>query len=158
VAGRPGYRWLVSDRRPAGAPATGQTAGSDESADSGYPGQRFGLPEEGSRSVAGVGRRLGALILDWLACMVISLAIFRVQVWTLAFFAGESWLLTALTGFTLGKRLLGIRVARLDGKPVGLFRALVRTVLLLLVVPPLVFDRDLRGLHDRAAGTIVLRT
>ena len=52
------------------------------------------------------------------------------------FFAAEIWLLTALTGFTLGKRLLGIRVARLDGQPVGLLSALIRTVLLLLRACP----------------------
>ena len=45
----------------------------------------------------------------------------------------------------------------LDGKPVGLLWGLVRTVLLLTVIPPLVTDRDLRGLHDRAANTIVIR-
>jgi len=33
----------------------------------------------------------------------------------------------------------------------------VRTVLLLTVIPPLITDRDLRGLHDRAANTIVIR-
>ena len=53
--------------------------------------------------------------------------------------------------------MLGIRVARVDGKPVGLVMGLVRTVLLLVVVPALVFDKDLRGLHDRAARTIVIR-
>jgi uncharacterized RDD family membrane protein YckC len=127
-----------------------------------YPGQRFGLPEEGPRSVAGVGRRLGALIIDWLACSAIAFAIFRTQrdsqLATYAFFIAEDWLLTALTGYTLGKRLLGIRVARVDGVPVGLVRGLIRTVLLLLVVPPLVLDKDLRGLHDRAARTIAIRT
>jgi len=69
----------------------------------------------------------------------------------------QDYLLTALAGMTLGKRLTGIRVARLDGKPVGLLWGLVRTVLLLTVIPPLVTDRDLRGLHDRAANTIVIR-
>jgi uncharacterized RDD family membrane protein YckC len=127
-----------------------------------YPGQRFGLPESGPRSVAGVGRRLGALIIDWLACSAIAFAIFHTQrdsqLATYAFFAAEDWLLTALTGYTLGKRLLGIRVARIDGRPVGLAMGLIRTVLLLLVVPPLVLDKDLRGLHDRAARTIVIRT
>jgi uncharacterized RDD family membrane protein YckC len=150
----------VSDRRGTGPGNPGQAAASDQSAgrdEDSYPGKRFGLPEEGSRSVAGVGQRLGALIVDWLACTVISLAIFRTQTWTIAFFAAEAWLLTALTGFTLGKRLLRIRVARIDGRPVGLLSALIRTVLLLLVVPPLVLDRDLRGLHDKAAKTIVLR-
>jgi len=33
----------------------------------------------------------------------------------------------------------------------------VRTILLLAVVPPLVNDSDLRGLHDRAANTVVIR-
>jgi len=58
---------------------------------------------------------------------------------------------------TVGKRLLGIRVMRLGGRPVGFGWALVRTILLLAVVPALVTDRDLRGLHDRAADTIVVR-
>jgi uncharacterized RDD family membrane protein YckC len=127
-----------------------------------YPGQQFGLPESGPRSVAGVGRRLGALIIDWLACSAIAFAIFHTQrdsqLATYAFFAAEDWLLTALTGYTLGKRLLGIRIARIDARPVGLVMGLIRTMLLLLVVPPLVLDKDLRGLHDRAARTIVIRS
>ncbi len=45
---------------------------------------------------------------------------------------------------------------RLDHRTVGLWRALVRTALIALVVPPLVFDRDGRGLHDMAAGTVVV--
>jgi uncharacterized RDD family membrane protein YckC len=127
-----------------------------------YPGRQFGLPEEGPRSVAGVGRRLGALVIDWLACLAISLVIFHTQratqLGTYILFGAEVWLLTALTGYTLGKRVLGIRVARLDGRPVGFWWALVRTILLIAVIPPLVTDRDLRGLHDRAANTIVLRS
>lgn len=122
-----------------------------------YPGEAFGLPRDGSRSVASMGRRLLALVVDWLLCTVIALAAFRSQFWTLPIFAAETWLLTALTGLTLGKRLVGVRVARLDGKPVGLGWALLRTLLLLAVVPPLISDRDFRGLHDRAANTIVLR-
>jgi uncharacterized RDD family membrane protein YckC len=153
----PGYRWDVSNQA-AGKPESGRPAG--DPADR-YPGKQFGLPEEGPRSVAGVGRRLGALVVDWLACDLISLAVFHTrlasQLGTLLFFGAEVWLLTALTGFTLGKRLLGIRVARIDGKPVGLVMSLLRTILLLLVVPALVLDRDLRGLHDKAARTIVIR-
>ncbi len=123
-----------------------------------YPGARFGLAEQGAGSVAGMGRRVVALFIDWILCMLIGLAIFHSRGWTtLAIFAVEDYLLTALTGFTLGKRLLGIRVARLDGHPVGFIWALVRTLLLLTVVPPLITDRDLRGLHDRAANTIVIR-
>jgi uncharacterized RDD family membrane protein YckC len=123
-----------------------------------YPGQQLGLPESGPGSVAGVGRRLGALLIDWLLCEAIAIGAFHQQYLTIVVFAVETYLLTALTGYTAGKRVLGLRVARLDGKPVGLLWALVRTVLFLAVVPPLVFDSDLRGLHDKAANTIVLRT
>ena len=122
-----------------------------------YPGEKFGLPQDGPRSVAGMGRRVGALLIDWVVCTLIAVAVFHDQYWTLVVFAVQDYLLTALAGMTLGKRLTGIRVARLDGKPVGLLWGLVRTVLLLTVIPPLVTDRDLRGLHDRAANTIVIR-
>jgi uncharacterized RDD family membrane protein YckC len=107
--------------------------------------------------VAGVGRRLGALLIDWLLCEAIAVAAFHSQFLTIAVFAVETYLLTALTGFTVGKRLLGLRVVRLDGRPVGLIWSLVRTLLFLAVVPPLVFDVDLRGLHDKAAHTVVIR-
>ncbi len=50
-----------------------------------------------------------------------------------------------------------IGVARLDGAMVGPLWGLVRTLLLLTVIPPLLSDRDLRGMHDRAANTVVVR-
>ena len=153
-AGLRGYGVFVTERRWAGSWLSRTRAAGEENT---YPGQHFGLPEEGPRSVAGVGRRLGALFIDWLLCMIISLGVFGTQYWTIAVFAVEVYGLTALTGFTVGKRLLGLRVVRLDGKPVGLWWALVRTALLLAVVPPLVFDSDLRGLHDKAANTLVIR-
>jgi len=145
----------VAERRRAGSWLSG-TLGAGDTAT--YPGERFGLPKEGRGSVATIGRRLLALLVDWLLCSLIALAIFHSRWWTLAIFAAETYLLTALTGFTVGKRLLGIRVARMDGRPVGFVWALVRTALLLTVVPALITDRDLRGLHDRAANTIVIRT
>lgn len=135
--------------------AAGSAAGTRRI--SAYPGERFGLPEEGPTSVPGMGRRLVALFIDWIVCAIIATGLLHSQYWTLAFFAAETWILTALTGTTLGKRLLGMRVARLDGKPVGLGWGLVRTILLLAVVPPLVIDSDRRGLHDKAANTIVVR-
>jgi uncharacterized RDD family membrane protein YckC len=33
----------------------------------------------------------------------------------------------------------------------------VRALLIALVIPALLFDENQRGLHDRAAGTILLR-
>ncbi len=104
-----------------------------------------------------MGRRFAALFIDWILCAFIATALLHSQYWALAIFGAETWILTALTGTTIGKRLLGLRVARLDGRPVGLGWGLVRTLLLLAVVPPLVTDRDRRGLHDKAANTIVVR-
>ena len=129
--------------------ATGTTAA--------YPGQRFGLPERGPMSMASMPRRLLALLIDWLLSMVIAYWLTHSQFWTIAVFSIETYVLTALTGSTVGKRLLGIRVIRTGGGPVGFRWALVRTAILLTVVPPLLTDRDLRGLHDRAADTMVVR-
>ena len=135
-----------------------------------YPGEHFGLPEFGRGSVAGWSRRLGALLIDWLICSVITIAFFyhpaaghsasmlsQPRLWTPVIFAAEDFLLTGLLGVTIGKRLLGLRVIRLDGRPVGLARAFVRTLLLMLVLPAMMMDRDLRGLQDKAAGTAVVR-
>ncbi len=135
-----------------------------------YPGQYYGLPESGPGSVAGWSRRFVALLIDWLACSLIAIAFFyhpttghavnvlsQPRLWTLAVFGAEEFLLIGLTGVTIGKRLVGLRVIRLDGRPVGLVRAFVRTLLLMLVVPAMMMDRDLRGLHDKAAKTIVVR-
>jgi uncharacterized RDD family membrane protein YckC len=124
---------------------------------SAYPGQRFGLPERGPMSVAPMGRRMAALFVDWLLSMLIAYWLTGSQFWTIAVFAVEVYLLTALTGCTVGKRLLGIRVMRTGGGRVGFGWALVRTAILLTVVPPLLSDRDLRGLHDRASDAIVVR-
>jgi uncharacterized RDD family membrane protein YckC len=164
VAGKPAAGKTAGGKTAAGKPAGGKQAQDGPAGGvSEYPGQRFGLPRSGPRSVAGVARRLGSLMIDWVIAALIALAVFggknqaSVQYLTLAIFAAEVWLLTALTGFTVGKRLLGMRVARLDGQPVGFYRSFIRTVLFLLVVPPLVLDADLRGLHDKAAGTIVIR-
>jgi hypothetical protein len=124
---------------------------------SAYPGQRLGLPERGPGSVASMPRRVLALLIDWLLSLVIAYWLTHSEFWTIAVFAVEVYLLTALMGTTVGKRLLGIRVVRLSGGPVGFGWALVRTAILLTVVPPLLTDRDLRGLHDRASDTVVVR-
>ncbi len=128
----------------------------------GYPGRDLGLPETGRGAVAGMSRRVGALFADWLLCWVIVVVAIRpyqadVAYWTLLLFAVQDYVLTALTGCTVGKLLVRIRVVRLDGGTVGPGWGLVRTLLLLTVVPPLMVDRDLRGLHDRAADSVVVR-
>ncbi len=62
---------------------------------------------------------------------------------------------TALVGGSFGKLVTGLRVARVDGsgRPLDLLRSLVRAVLICLVVPPVVYKPDGRGLHDVAVGT-----
>ena len=121
-------------------------------------------------SVAPMGRRLLALIVDWLLCYLIASSIVRHSVFTvtdaryqdaqwaaLLLFVVEVYLLTSISGLTVGKRLLGIRTIRTDGSVPGFKWAALRTALLLCVIPACLSDRDLRGLHDRAADTIVVR-
>ncbi|MDQ1482277.1 MAG: hypothetical protein QOF35_353, partial [Actinomycetota bacterium] len=76
----------------------------------------------------------------------------------LAVFVLMNLLLVGTLGSTIGHRLLGIRVVRIDGASAGPFLAAVRTVLLALVIPAVIWDRDTRGLHDKIAGTITVRT
>ncbi|MBD0688573.1 RDD family protein [Streptomyces sp. CBMA123] len=132
-------------------------------ADFGYRGERLGLPKEGPGSMAGPGRRIGALFVDgWLVSLV-SFGLLakgdpaEANLWTLPLFFLVAAVLLATTGTTLGKRLFGLRVVRLDGRRATIPQVLLRTVLLCLVVPPLVWDRDTRGLHDKAVGTVEVR-
>lgn len=153
-------------------------------------GSRLGLPASGPGSPARTGRRALALAVDWLACLLISGALFPASraaafslvrgdpTATLGVFALENVLLVGTVGHTLGHRLCNLRVRTAPvvapardadgpalsgggvpdlGRAPGLLRAAVRTVLLLLVIPAVVQDGDGRGLHDRAAGTVVVR-
>lgn len=138
-----------------GSPAAG--------ADGGYPGERLGLPEHGSGSVAGFGRRFGAILVDWLiAVWVIAQGLFRADVanasWiATAAFAAEYILLAGFTGSTLGMRLFGIRIATLSRDRSYFLAIVIRTLLLCLIVPALIWNNDHRGLHDRIAGTVAIR-
>jgi hypothetical protein len=70
-----------------------------------------------------------------------------------------SLLLLSTLSATFGMRLLRIGVTKLGHR--GLVSPLlvtVRTVLLCVVIPALIWDRDGRGLHDKAVGTVVIRT
>ena len=104
-------------------------------------------------------RRIAALFIDWLVATLLTIGFigpgeyFAVgsgaSNWVLLVFAGVTTVLTGLAGGSFGQLLLGIRVRRLDGRPIGLLGALLRTVLICLVIPPLVFKPENgRGLHD----------
>jgi len=139
-----------------------------------WRGRRLGLPADGLSSLAGTGERLAAFALDLLAggligglvnVLVVDPTAGQRALAANGAFALQVLLLTALTGQSLGMRLVGLRVQKLGGvRPAdsyaapGFLAAAIRTVLLLLLLPALIFDRDGRGLHDKAAGTAVVRT
>ncbi|MEO5852363.1 MAG: RDD family protein [Nocardioides sp.] len=116
-------------------------------------------------------RRMLALLVDWIACTLVVVSVIGTDAWlddrysstyTLGVFLLETTVFTALLGGSFGKLVTRLRVVQVDGsgRPVDLLRCLVRQVLVCLVVPPLVFRPDGRGLHDLAAGsaTVLWRT
>lgn len=149
-----------------------------------YRGNRLGLPEEGPGSVPGVVRRLVGLALDWAVASLLvwgainagliggglaaaaasggdqeALALTNfTTLSTLVVFAAMSILLLTLFGTTIGRRIVGVGITATGERSWPWFVSMaVRTLLLCLVIPAVVYDRDTRGLHDRAAGTIATR-
>ena len=148
------YDGPVELRKDLGSWLEGGGAGSS------YNGSRLGLPERGPGSMAPLTRRVPALMIDWLAAMALSWAFFGGNEWaTLGVFAVENIILVGTLGFTVGHRALGLRVRPLSqGRPiVGIVASGMRTLLLCLVLPAVVWDGDGRGLHDRGAGTVITR-
>lgn len=124
-----------------------------------WAGQRLGLPESGPGSIAKLGRRSLALIIDWALAMLVSQAFASGDsTVTLVVFAVMQLLLVATLGYSVGHRVLGLQVRRLDGRFVGLWRSLIRVGLILLVIPATIWDADNRGLQDKAAQTVLVRT
>lgn len=122
-----------------------------------WPGKRLGLPESGSGSLAKVGRRGLALGLDWALSMMVSQAFFAGDATaTLLAYAVVQWLLVATLGASFGHLIFRMRVRKLDGSPVGLIASLIRVGLILLVIPATIWDADNRGLHDKAAKTVLV--
>lgn len=116
-------------------------------------------------ATASWGRRAVALFVDWIACTLAVIGFVGLesysapgstaQWYTLAAYVGQSALLTWLVGGSFGKLLLGLRVVPADGRMMFIspLRILARQVAIVLVIPPLVFRPDGRGLHDLLAGT-----
>lgn len=141
-------------------PRARTAAGPDD-----HRGSRLGLPADGPGSVARFGRRLVALLVDWLVANLVAALLLGFTYasgtgsWKpLVVLLVENVLLLATAGSTIGQRLVGLRLERLGGGRAGLVPVLVRSLLLCLAVPALIWDRDGRGLHDRAADTVLLRT
>ncbi len=162
--GRAQYRGRVDNRQAIGSWLSGpRAAAEDMGADFGYRGKRLGLPEQGPGAVAPLGRRFGALFIDWALCMLIAYGLFArgdqqaTGNWALGIFLVMSVLTVGTIGCTPGKRLMGTRVVAEEGGRLGLVRVLIRSVLLCLAIPALVWDRDGRGLHDRLARAVQIR-
>ncbi|WP_078890750.1 RDD family protein [Streptomyces sp. NRRL B-1381] len=154
----------MDNRQAIGSWLSGPRAAAEEmGADFGYRGKGLGLPEEGPGAIAPLGRRFGALFIDWALCMLIAYGLFArgdqqaAGNWALGIFLVMSLLTVGTIGCTPGKRLLRIRVVAEDGGRLGFGRVAVRTVLLVLAIPALVWDRDGRGLHDRLARAVQVR-
>ncbi|HET8602564.1 MAG TPA: RDD family protein [Marmoricola sp.] len=105
-------------------------------------------------------RRIGALVIDWIACVLVTILLLGPARYSqdstsglvvLAVYFVEASLGTAFAGGSLGQVLVGIRVLRVDGRPLSLLAAALRTFLICLVVPPLIYKPENgRGLHDLA--------
>lgn len=143
-----------------GGPQSAPDQGND------YPGQRLGLPREGAGAIARMGRRVLALLVDWGLSMLVASAFLGYRLaggsgsntfGPLIVFFVENVLLVGTLGSTVGHRLFGLRVVAANGGYAGPVRALKRSVLLCLVIPAAIWDQDNRGMHDRLAGTVLVR-
>lgn len=130
-----------------------------------YPGQTLGLPATGRGSLAAWWPRIGALVGDWAASMVVAVAIFGVEVLTgggwrsfmiLAVYFVEASVLTVLTGGSFGQLIARLGVVRVDGGPLGIWRPVLRTLLKCLVIPHVVLGAERRTLTDMLLGTVVV--
>lgn len=132
----------------------------------GHRGQRLGLSADGPGSVATAGSRLGAVLLDLVVAGLIGglgsaftggSPESRQVVGVVALVLMYAVLLPT-AGQTIGMRLVGLRVLRVRGGLLNAWLAFVRGLLVALTVPALITDRDGRGLHDRAVGSVIVRS
>ncbi|MER5769696.1 RDD family protein [Streptomyces sp. NPDC001985] len=154
----------MDNRQAIGSWLSGPRAAAEEmGADFGHRGKRLGLPEAGPGSIAPTGRRFGALFIDWGLCFLIAYGLLAggdrqaAGNWALAVLLVLNLVTIGTVGFTPGKRLLGLRVVAADGGRLGIGRVALRSVLLCLALPALIWDRDGRGLHDRLSRAVQVR-
>jgi uncharacterized RDD family membrane protein YckC len=111
------------------------------------------------------GARIGALLIDWGASMIVAISLFGLGVlreggwkaWmTLAVYFMQKSLLTWLVGGSFGQLITRVGVVRMNGEPIGAWRALLRTAMVCVVIPAVVIGPDRRGLNDVLLDTIVV--
>lgn len=105
-----------------------------------------------------LGRRVAALSIDWALAALVSVAFFAYDgLATLAVFAVVQIVFLVTVGGSVGHLVVRLRVVPMHGGPLGAWRPVVRTLLICIVIPAVVWDADQRGLHDRFAGTVLVR-
>ena len=124
-------------------------------------GASLGLPAGGPGSLAGFGTRVVAFFVDAIASAFVA-GLFTAPSlpghWSLLAFSVITVASLVAFGQTPGMRLLGLRLAHpREGERLALWRAVVRTGLLILLVPALLVDAEGRGLHERLTDTAVVR-
>lgn len=124
-----------------------------------WPGKRLGLPASGPRSIGRLGRRLAALAIDWLVASGVTALIFGVeaQLQTVGIFAILQIIFISTLSGSLGHLIVGLRLVPLEPRWIGIIKPIVRTLLLSIVIPAVIWDTDQRGLHDKIAGTVLVR-
>ncbi|QSB06294.1 RDD family protein [Natronoglycomyces albus] len=121
-----------------------------------------------SPDLASLGERFAALLIDWVACLVIvraaGVAGWLPEEWAYLYTPGLLVVVyTAALGFStqsLGMFFLRIHCVNADHLgSIGVPRALVRVLLMLLVFPLVTafIDPHGRGLHDRAANSVMVK-
>jgi uncharacterized RDD family membrane protein YckC len=113
--------------------------------------------------VGRVGRRIGALTVDWALSYGAAALFFTTDgvvngLAVSVIFVGLQIVFIPTIGGSIGHRLFGLRVVPLQPGWVGLWRPVVRSLLLGLAFPALVWDSDQRGFHDKIAGTVLIRS
>jgi uncharacterized RDD family membrane protein YckC len=122
--------------------------------------------QSGAGSVAGFGLRTLAFLIDGVLADVLAVIVNggfhvgnRQNVSSYLAFLLLEVVFVAFAGQTPGMRVVGIGVVRADDHGrATLPWVLLRTLLLAAIVPALFTDGSGRAMHDRAAGTVMLRT
>ena len=124
---------------------------------------------ESGQDLASLLGRFVAVFIDWFACSVLAVALTWLGLatndpWGQAVLRAVIFAAYYTAALSIGSQTLGMRIMRIacvsadHGGPIGFPRALLRAVLLSLLLPALtaLAHPYHRGLHDLAAGSVVL--
>ena len=122
------------------------------------------MPASGPGSMAPLWRRALGLLVDWFLAQLISVLAFGAELGAggaqafvpLGVLAVINVLCITAFAATPGQASCGLQVLQVRPGSFPL-QVLVRTALLCLFVPAVLSDRNGRGFHDAAAGTVIVR-